>query len=765
MAIIGRDAWNRPAAQPINISVELDTDFSKASVTDNLKYSLNYAVISRNVLQFMQINQLRNFKSLQNIGEEISKIVLDPKQGGGKQGFVSIKSDKSEIRAESIEYKLRRSRKGPIGLDSINVNKLRLLTIIGVFTFERVKKQIVDIDLSLELLPCHNVQIHDIMNQIVDYVELSNFKTVEALELNIGQLILQNNGDDVNEVAVKVTKPNAISYTDGVGVKSVFTKDRFTNMAKIDVAKVKEVVEFNLPVETEISETNLHTVYIGFGSNQGDATKNINDALALLESYGNTIIATSSMYISKPMYVVDQPDFVNGVVKIQTKQSPSDLLELLKSIEYKSLGRVKHFANGPRSIDLDILLYDDATINTESLTVPHKLMLDRTFVLQPLCELIKPDFIHPISAEPIHDHLQQLLKTIPEESVQSSNKLVQIVPIPLVPIHKNCLVFDLIDKKSKMLIMGILNVTPDSFSDGGDNVEVEIALTNAMKLVEDGANIIDIGGVSTRPGSDEISEQEELSRIIPILKVIKSNEFFKDTLISIDTYRSEVARQCLEVGAHIINDVSMGMHDSKMFQVIAQYGCPYVLSHTRGNSKQMSEMTVYEDNVNEDIIEILTDPKTGVINQIENPQTRALLNSICREQALQLLKAFKAGVKKWQIILDPGIGFAKNLPQNLTILKHASLIKKYSMIVNEKHDRQVVDNYVSFNGLPTLVGVSRKKFLGTLNHETDPKHRDTSTNATTMVCLQQQIDIIRVHNTQETKKTLTIGEAIYKDQY
>lgn len=777
-AITGSDAWNRPTAQPISISIELDTDFSKASQTDNLKYSLNYAVISRNVLEYMKLNELKNFKSIQNIGEEVSRIVLDEKKGGGEQGTITVKSSKSEIRAECIEYKLTRNRSKSLEvLDSINVNKLRLLTIIGVFTFERLKRQLVDIDLSIELLPTHNVQIHQIMDEITQYVESSNFKTVEALELTIGQLIFQNHGGHIDKVTVTVTKPNAITYTEGVGVLSELNHERFKDLEKLDTQRIEaatlapETNGFNLPVNDVIESSGIHTVYIAFGSNQGNQIENINKSIQLLNDNGLKVVGTSAMYISKPMYYKEQPDFFNGVFKVQVHdKSPFEVLKILKEIEYTHINRVKEFDNGPRSIDLDILLYDEVNVNTEELTIPHKSMLDRTFVLQPLCELIRPDFIHPISAEPIHNHLLELLKNSPNESIQESNKLLQYVPINRLSVEANPFRFDLLTNKGPTLMMGILNITPDSFSDGGKNfgVEMDQVMETCLKLIDDGATIIDIGGVSTRPGSDEPSEQEEIARVLPIVKAIRShsNPKLASCIISIDTYRSTVADECLNNGADIINDISMGLYDEKLFTVVAKHGCPYILNHTRGNSKTMSSLTTYEANTNEDVIELLVDPKTGQKTTIsESPEVNNLINGICREQTHQLLKAYKAGVKKWQIILDPGVGFAKNMSQNLAILKHSHFMKYYSTIVNEKHNDRIIENYHSLNGMPLLLGPSRKKFLGTINNEANAPERVISTSAAIMACIQQETNIVRVHDTKEIRKTINIGDAIYREIY
>ncbi|KAK6458792.1 Dihydropteroate synthase-like protein [Scheffersomyces xylosifermentans] len=778
-AITGKDAWNRPSPEPISISISLNTDFLQASITDNLKYSLNYAVICRNISEFMKANEHRNFKSLGSIAEAISEVVLDVKKGGGNEAQVVIKSNKSEIRAESVEYKVTRSNFN----DSINppdeveVKGLRLLTIIGVFTFERFKRQIVDIDLNLKLQKDANVFVHEIIDDVVSYVESSNFKTVEALVMKIGQLVFQNHGEGVESVFVKVTKPNAISYTEGVGVSSIMKKESFagvTPISQIDHNTVQTPSsKFNLPTAVEEASTsvsNEHTAYIAFGSNEGSQIDNIQKSLRLLEKYDIKVESTSSLYISKPMYYIDQADFVNGAVKVSFKdKSPHDLLQILKKIEYEHINRVKEFDNGPRSIDLDIILYDDISINDEDLIIPHKLMLERTFVMQPLCELIPPDFIHPVSAEPIHNHLKQLLLSKPNESLQESSDLWQVVPLPRLPIKENILKFDQLHNSHETMIMGILNITPDSFSDGGKNFHksIEKTLATASQLIDQGAKILDIGGVSTRPGSKEPTEEEELNRVLPIVKAIRSssNSQLANCLISIDTYRANVAEQCLLAGADIINDISMGLYDDKLFSVVAKYGCPYIMNHTRGTPESMSKLTKYESNTNDDIIEYMIDPIQGHQELNFTPEVNNLIRGVSRELGLQILKAFESGVRKWQVILDPGIGFAKNLPQNLYVIKHASLFKRYSLQVNSGDNLSVKHSYLSFNGLATLLGPSRKKFLGTIIDQPEPAKRVISTAASVIACIEQHTDIVRVHDVKEIKEAVLTGDAIYRNRY
>ncbi|EMG46325.1 FOL1 Folic acid synthesis protein FOL1 [Candida maltosa Xu316] len=768
-AITGKDAWNRPTPQPITISLSFDTDFHKASELDNLKYSINYAVITRNVTEYMKSNEHLNFKSLGNIAQKVSDIGLDQTRGGGSIVDVTIKSTKSEIRADSVEYKIMRNTIGLTPpLDVFKVNKLRLLTIIGVFTFERLQKQIVDIDLEFKIKDNSNLFFHKIIADIVSYVESSNFKTVEALVSKIGQLTFQNY-EGIEEVLAIVTKPNAFSHVEGVGVSSSMTKENFKGLEPIQVNNVSNSA-FNLPVEEEktSSYSGHHTAFIAFGSNSGNQVENIESAMKLLTKYDIVIESTSSLYISKPMYYLDQPDFFNGVIKVSFNDiSPERLLEILKEIEYSHLKRVKEFDNGPRSIDLDIILYDDVTLNTEALIIPHKSLLERTFVLQPLCELLPPDFIHPISAESIHSHLKQLLNDKPQEAVQESSDLLQYIPVPRLSPSENVLKFDLTNNTSSTLIMAILNMTPDSFSDAGkyyDHALVDI-VKEAERLVADGANIIDIGGVSTRPGSVEPDEEEELRRVVPLVKAIResSNPELRNLLISIDTYRSKVAEESLLAGADIINDISMGKYDDKMFDVVAKYGCPYIMNHTRGTPKTMSKLTQYESNTNDDLIEFIIDPQQGHQELSLPTDTKNLLNGVSRELSLQAFKAISKGVKKWQIIVDPGVGFAKNLHQNLDIIRNASFFKKYSIQINERvNDDSVKHKYFSFNGLSLLVGTSRKRFLGTLIGKDTPSDRVLATAATVTASIEQNTDIVRVHDVQEMKDVVSVSDAIYK---
>lgn len=226
--------------------------------------------------------------------------------------------------------------------------------------------------------------------------------------------------------------------------------------------------------------------------------------------------------------------------KATTQLTPLNLLKALKEIEYETFGRVKKQQNGPRSIDLDILLYDDWVINEDTLTVPHLSMLERNFVLKPLKDVTLSSEVHPLTAEGYHSHLDQLLSTKNDESqVQKSTVLKSVVPLPSLSAEYVCyekegeqeerkIVFDPNTNTVNTHLMAILNVTPDSFSDGGrfnngTEIDLESFVAQSVKAVDAGATILDIGGMSTRPGvkEEDVSVEEELSRVVPSIRALR----------------------------------------------------------------------------------------------------------------------------------------------------------------------------------------------------------------------------------------------------
>ncbi len=258
--------------------------------------------------------------------------------------------------------------------------------------------------------------------------------------------------------------------------------------------------------------------------------------------------------------------------------------------------------------------------------------------------------------------------------------------------------------KNYPLIMGILNVTPDSFYDGGRYSSLETALKKAEEMIEQGVDIIDIGGESTRPGSERVDEEEELSRVLPVLKEIKKRF---DIPVSIDTYKSKVAEECLKEGADIINDISFGTMDQNMFETIARYNCVYVGMHIKGTPENMQKNPVYEDCVFE---------------------VREFLKKRSED-------AVKKGIDRESIIVDPGIGFGKKDEHNLEILRN---IEAFSSL-----------------GFPVLIGVSRKSMFGRLLN-LKPEDRLYPSIAVAAYTALQGVFILRVHDVFETKKAVEI---------
>ena len=261
-------------------------------------------------------------------------------------------------------------------------------------------------------------------------------------------------------------------------------------------------------------------------------------------------------------------------------------------------------------------------------------------------------------------------------------------------------------------IMGVLNVTPDSFSDGGDFDCLERAIEGAQKLVNAGVDILDIGGQSTRPGAEEVSIVEEINRVLPVIKALRKAGF--DVPISVDTTRSEVARAAIECGADIVNDISGATFDEKMLSTVAGLDVPIVLMHIRGTPQTMQKLTEYKDLV-------------GEIYEFFSQRIEA---------------AVGAGVSRSNIILDPGIGFAKTYEQNL------ELIRKLG----------------DFSGLgcPLLVGPSRKSFIGHILNKPIPKDRVWGTSAVCSAAVSFGVDILRVHDVAEMRDVVRVADAIFR---
>ena len=265
--------------------------------------------------------------------------------------------------------------------------------------------------------------------------------------------------------------------------------------------------------------------------------------------------------------------------------------------------------------------------------------------------------------------------------------------------------------KNKPLIMGVLNLTPDSFSDGGIYTQIDNAVAQAMTMVEEGADIIDVGGESTRPGSDPVPAAEQIKRTKPIIKLL-SQALPATIQISIDTCLSSVAEAALEEGASVINDISAGRQDSKMFSLVATSRVPYVLVHMQGTPKSMQVNPYYDD----------------VINEV-------------RHFFMERIKLAEiAGIEQAQIILDPGIGFGKRKQDNLQLIAN-------------------LDQLVAM-GFPVLLGTSRKRFMGSVCEVSDPQQLVTATAVTTALGVLAGVQLFRVHDVKENRQAMDLAWAL-----
>ena len=266
-----------------------------------------------------------------------------------------------------------------------------------------------------------------------------------------------------------------------------------------------------------------------------------------------------------------------------------------------------------------------------------------------------------------------------------------------------------LDFTNKTHIMGVLNVTPDSFSDGGFFFDKESAVQHAYYLIENGADILDIGGESTRPGSAALPLEEELRRTIPVIQAVARSVHIP---VSIDTCKAEVARRALDAGASIVNDISGLRFDPEMPQVVAEYGVPVIVMHIKGTPKDMQTHPVYE----------------------------ALIPEIMDYLRCSIRLAADSGIPEDRVIIDPGIGFGKTVDHNLEIIKN---LKEFTLL-----------------GRPVAIGVSRKSFIGKLLGGAPPSARMEGTAAAVAISIVNGAHIVRVHDVKEMAKVARVADAI-----
>jgi dihydropteroate synthase len=263
--------------------------------------------------------------------------------------------------------------------------------------------------------------------------------------------------------------------------------------------------------------------------------------------------------------------------------------------------------------------------------------------------------------------------------------------------------------RQRTVVMGILNVTPDSFYDGGRYARAEAAVQRALQMVQDGADIVDIGGESTRPGSQPVPEEEELRRVLPVIEAVRGQV---DVPISIDTTKSRVAERALQAGACMVNDISGLGFDPRMAEVVARHGALCCVMHIQGTPQTMQQ----------------------------NPQYEDVVRDISRYFEERLALAERAGILRENIWLDPGIGFGKTVEHNLEILRR-------------------LREFTAF-GLPILIGTSRKSFIGKILGDLSPEERLEGTAATVAIAIMNGANAVRVHDVREMVRVARMTDAV-----
>lgn len=438
------------------------------------------------------------------------------------------------------------------------------------------------------------------------------------------------------------------------------------------------------------------SIYIGLGANLdssfGTPPQTLKHLIKTLPKYGIMVLKISRFFKNPAWPDPNDPAYTNACIEIETQYSPQDLMAQLLEIEEK-YGRKRSVPNAPRPLDLDIIDYKGRCLDEENLTVPHKGMHERASVLLPLFD-IAPNWQHPISKTPLYD----LMDDLPDKDKSQT--------IPTSHIHH------LFGNES--VLMGILNVTPDSFHDGGAYNALDQSLVHAHEMIQEGAKIIDIGGESTRPGADIVPIDEEINRVVPVIKALSSDIKNQDITLSIDTRNAKTMEAALDAGATMINDVSALTHDPNSIDVAGAFDGPVCLMHMIKDPKSMQNKPTYKD--------VCTEVKETL--------------------SAHMTQCIKAGIAPERLIIDPGIGFGKTLEHNLSLLKNIDLF----------HDL----------GAPIMLGVSRKSFIEKICPNTPSQDRLPGSLSSSLYAYSKGVQIFRTHDVAETKQAFDVFSAIEK---
>ncbi|KAI5891365.1 Dihydropteroate synthase [Schizophyllum commune H4-8] len=777
----------RPTAQPILVSVSLPTDVVPAAVGDELTKSINYSAIASSLRNSVTADHA--FANLEDILDHALRTLLAPEsvlRPFITQIYVRLVQVKPPLHCASVGLEAV-AKAGEPGLWTITdrryfVRDLEVDAVIGVNQCEREEKQIVRLNASLEAGSAPgSVDFRSLTRRLYSALGQTEYLTLESFTNHAALEVLRDVRSSIPSPAVTVSaaKPYALVFA---GSSEVVVRRSLSDFPTSSLSE-----------ERVTPKSSIHRAAIALGANIGDKFHNIEYALRLLEAAPRLgvdleveapvvdIVDTSFLYESAPMYVTDQPSFINCACMIETNVPPVALLRLLKKIE-EIVGRVPSVRNGPRAIDLDVVFYDDEVIDTRPpedqgsldnlqghLVVPHPRLHERDFVLRPLADMI-PDYVHPSFCKSISRMVSSLAST------SSEPPLKRVIPIPRLPLTSpteadeygiapvpetlTSWTYTPANPGRDAMLMATLNVTPDSFSDGAEHSQLSDALAYVDESVSAGASIIDIGGYSTRPGAAYVSPEEEAQRVVPVVQAIRAKDGpARDIPISVDTFRPDVAEAAIRAGANCINDVYAFMgadaypfddvgHKAKsdavlvsMKDIARRYAVPVVLMHSRGEAGKNKDYSAYAyAGEGAETVE-------GVRVELGDIVERVVRG--------------KGGVRRWLVIVDPGVGFSKTVQGNLALLRDGAQVVADVFIGPEGQRRR---NPLA--GYPVLVGTSRKSFLGSIleaginARRTEGRERDWATAAAITCAVQQGALLIRAHDVQRMADVITVAKAL-----
>ncbi|KAI0643785.1 Dihydropteroate synthase [Trametes meyenii] len=831
-----------PHAQPVLITCSIAHDVRRASVGDDLTHSVNYSAVASTI---KAVGDAEVFPSIEAFADRICET---HQRRFPEVGALEISISRTKALLYGASYGLEFTKPGTRvepKEETFHLRDLACYAVLGIHPHERQRKQNVRVNVSLtkRRIRFAPLDFRALEQQIFDYVEESKYLTVESLASEVAKLVLTFAADESTSTTVRISKPSALltAAASEVEVTRSFTDISANNAGPSITASLPAGPSSIHGVGSIGSDTGIpsgstgrttnpslpHRAAISIGANIGDRFANIECALRLLEAPGAdlenwtgelrvVVVDTSFMYETTPMYVVEQPKFINCTCMVETDLEPRALLTFLKQIE-NAVGRVESFRNGPRAIDLDIVLYDSQVIDTRAegarhnldnlsgeLVVPHPRVAEREFVLRPLADMI-PDYIIPTTGITVESSLAVLVAQpssepamykvlpfprypLPNHQGEQPAHASKIRPVPPTATHWTYPITSQASRGKqtprKNYIMATLNATPDSFSDGSAHYSLPDALSYANSAVSDGANIIDIGGYSTRPGASYVSPEEEFSRVVPVVQAIRglwqegavptpggkmpSIAKTAATLISVDTFRWEVAEESVHAGANCINDVyafggpdwpataRSAEHVVKMRQVSRDLAVPVILMHSRGPASANKDYSQYEYAADED-------------------GRGAVLEGVRVELGAKVDAAVKGpgGIRRWLVIVDPGLGFSKTVEGNLEVLRDAaSVVGDYSPRLRSVAAPSSRPSRNPLAGYPMLIGASRKSFLGTVLERPDtvghyegrptrPVERDFATAAAVSCAVQQGATVVRVHDVLRLGDVVRVGSALW----